>query len=107
MAAVLWDASFLSGYLNIPEATLNTAIDSPTAELVKAVLDAVAAKAIEHQELEADKIRLDIELENAVRSAENRAQTQRVAVDKALKEVDGLREQLNAEGGNHIDINLR
>jgi nucleoprotein TPR len=106
MATMSWDAGFLSGYLNIPEPTLNTIIDSPTAELVKAVLDAVAVKATEHQELEADKIRLDIELENAVRSAENRSQGLKATVDKALKDVDDLRGKLNAEGRNLCFISL-
>lgn len=97
MAAAV-DIHYLSGYLNVPQQTLTTVIDSPTAELVQSVLAAVAAKAREHDEVIADKLRVDIELENAVRSSETRIEGLRASVEKAQKTVEEVRTKLNEEG---------
>jgi nucleoprotein TPR len=72
MSATTWDTGYMAAYLNVPQNTLDTIIDTPTADLVKAVLDAVAAKAHEHEEAQADNIRLEVELENVVRSSQGR-----------------------------------
>jgi nucleoprotein TPR len=98
MAATVIDADYLAGYLSIPQQTLRTVIDTPTAELVQAVLKAVTAKAHEHDELTADKLRIDIELENAVRSSETRIEGLRSQVEKAQKTVEEVRTKLKEEG---------
>ena len=98
MAAAVIDVDYLSGYLSIPQQTLSTVIDTPTAELVQAVLKAVTAKAHEHDELTADKLRIDIELENAVRSSETRVEGLRSQVEKAQKTVEEVRIKLKEEG---------
>ncbi len=98
MATATWDIGYLSAYLAVPQTTLITLLDAPTVELVRAVLEAVAVKARENEELQADKLRLEIELENAVRNAETRSQGLKATVDKALNEVNELREKLNSEG---------
>jgi nucleoprotein TPR len=99
MAAVL-DVDYLSAYLNVPQPTLTTVLDAPTADLVRLVLDAVTAKAREHDELAADKLRVDIELENAVRSSETRVVGLRSTIEKSHKTVEELRTKLKEEG-NH------
>ena len=98
MAAAVIDVDYLSAYLSVPQQTLSTVIDTPTAELVRAVLEAVTAKAREHDELTADKLRVDIELENAVRSSETRIEGLRSQVEKAQKTVEEVRTQLKGEG---------
>lgn len=98
MATATVDIGFLSGYLNIAEPTLTETLDAPTAELVKSVLIAITAKAREHQELEADKHQVDTELEAAILGSETRSKELKETADKALKEVNELREKLNAEG---------
>jgi len=98
MAAAVLDVDYLSAYLSVPPLTLSSVIDAPTAELVKAVLDAVTAKARDHEELAADKLRVDIELENAVRSAETRIEGLRGSVEKAQKTVEEVRTKLKEEG---------
>ena len=98
MAAAVIDVDYLSAYLSVPQQTLSTVIDTPTAELVRAVLEAVTAKAQEHDELTADKLRVDIELENAVRSSETRIEGLRSQVEKAQKTVEEVRTQLKEEG---------
>lgn len=98
MAAAAWDPGYLSTYLDLPRSTIEAILDAPTAELVRALLDAVASKAREYEELQADKLRLEVELENAVRNAETRSQGLKATIDKALKDVSDLRERLTAEG---------
>jgi nucleoprotein TPR len=98
MAAATIDVDYLSAYLSLPQQTLSTVIDTPTADLVKAVLEAVTAKAREHDETNADKLRVDIELENAVRSSGTRAEGLRSQVEKAQKTVEEVRTQLKGEG---------
>lgn len=108
MAAAL-DINYLSAYLNVPQPTLTTIVDAPTAELVRLVLDAVTAKAREHDELAADKLRVDIELENAVRSSETRVEGLRSTIEKSQKTVEELRTKLKEEGNYfeyHILANL-
>ncbi|QSZ37055.1 hypothetical protein DSL72_009147 [Monilinia vaccinii-corymbosi] len=99
MASAVLDVDYLSAYLSVPQQTLSTVVDNPTAELVRSVLEAVTAKAREHDELAADKLRVDIELENAVRSSETRIEGLRSSVEKAQKNVEELRTKLN-EGEN-------
>ena len=98
MAAAAVDIGFLSGYLNVPQPTLTEVLDSPTAELVNAVLLAVSTKAREHQELEADKHQVDTELEAAILGSETRTKVLQQTADKALKEANELRERLAVEG---------
>jgi nucleoprotein TPR len=104
MAAVL-DVDYLSAYLNVPQPTLTTIVDAPTAELVRLVLDAVKTKAREHDELAADKLRVDIELENAVRSSETRVEGLRSAIGKSQRTVEELRTKLKEEG-KYFECNI-
>jgi nucleoprotein TPR len=97
MAAAM-DVDYLSAYLNVPQPTLTTIVDAPTAELVRVVLEAVKAKAHEHDELAADKLRVDIELENAVRSSETRVEGLRSTIEKSQHTVEELRVKLKEEG---------
>jgi nucleoprotein TPR len=105
MAAAIVDVDYLSAYLSVPQQTLTSVIDSPTSELVRSVLEAITAKAREHDELAADKIRVDIELENAVRSSETRIDGLRASVEKAQKTVEEVRTKLKEEGTNYSMYN--
>jgi nucleoprotein TPR len=98
MAAAVLDVDYLSAYLSVPHQTLFSAIDAPTADLVRSVLEAITARAREHDELSADKLRVDIELENAVRSSETRIEGLRCSVEKAQKTVEEVRIKLKEEG---------
>jgi nucleoprotein TPR len=98
MAAADVDVGYLSTHLAVPEDTLVGVTTNPTVELVKAVLQAVAAKAQEFETLYAEKINVDIELEAAVHSSEARTQQSKSTADKALKDVEELRQKLKDEG---------
>jgi nucleoprotein TPR len=98
MAAAGLDVDYLSAYLNLPQQTLTSVLDSPTTDLVQAVLEAITAKAREYHELAADKLRADIELENAVRSSETRIEGLRASLEKSQKTVEEVRTKLQEEG---------
>lgn len=98
MAAAVLDVDYLSAYLSLPQQTLNSVLDFPTTDLVRAVLEAITAKAREYQELEADKVRTDIELENAVRSSDSRIEGLRASLEKSQKTVEEVRTKLKEEG---------
>lgn len=104
MAMAMVDTAYLSTYLDVPEPSLTTLIDAPTAELVASILNAVIVKAHQHEELRADKLRTDIELESVVRTAETRSQGFKATVDKALKDVEDIRGKLKEEGKNEESI---
>lgn len=97
-ADVAVDYAYLSTHLGVPETTISTVATQPTVDLVAAVLQAVAAKAHEYDALYAEKLQVDIELENAVRSSEARCQTFKATADKALKDVEEIRKKLQTEG---------
>ncbi len=98
MAAVALDSGYLSAYLDIPRSTVDTLVNAPTAELVRELLQAVTVKVRQSEDLQAEKLRLEVELENAVRSAETRSQGLKATVGKALQDVNQLREKLSSEG---------
>ncbi|KAG9248902.1 hypothetical protein BJ878DRAFT_411571 [Calycina marina] len=96
MATAL-DVDYLSAYLSLPQQSLVSIVDAPTSELVRSVLDAVLTRAKEHDELTADKIRVDIELENAVRSSETRIEGLRSNLENTQKTVEEVRIKLKEE----------
>lgn len=103
MAAVAIDLPYLSAFYSIPQVTLTTLREAPTVELVNTLLVQLAAKAKEHEETKAEKLRLEVELENAVRSGQSKARVLKSSVDKSLEETADLRSKLKAEG-KHICI---
>lgn len=92
------DVPYLVGYLSYPESSLNSLLDAPTIELVKVLLERVASKAREHEQAQSENLKLNVELENAVRTAESKRRVLKGSVEKGLKEVADLRKKLQAEG---------
>ncbi|KAI9678802.1 MAG: hypothetical protein M1817_005861 [Caeruleum heppii] len=97
MATAAVDLPYLSNYLSVPEPTITTLVEAPTVELVHTLLQAIAVQAREHDADKADKLRLEVELENAVRSNESRVRGLKSTVEKSLKEVSELRNKLTVE----------
>ncbi len=98
MAAAQADLSGISSFVSVPEPTLTELLAAPTPDLVRDVLEKIATKAREHEELHAEKLRLEIELENAVRTAESKARVTKGGLEKSHHELEGLRQQLQREG---------
>lgn len=98
MADAAVELPYLSSHYAIPEASLATLIQAPTADLVNQLLRSVAAKAHEYDELKSDKLRLEVELENAVRSKESKIRVLKGTVEKGHSEVEDLRKKLHESG---------
>ncbi|OJD23064.1 hypothetical protein ACJ73_05583 [Blastomyces percursus] len=94
MATAAVDIPFLSSHYSIPEITLTTLSQNPTIELVNQLLENISTKARETEELKSDKLRLDVELENAVRSGESKVKVLKNSVEKGLAEISSLRGKL-------------
>ncbi|XXG95864.1 Protein mlp1 [Hypoxylon texense] len=97
MAAAEVDLGYLATHLGMPQANLTTVATDPTADLVRAILSAVAAKGHEFDALFTQKLQLEVELETSVRSAEARRDASNETAKKALKEVEDLRQKLKEE----------
>ena len=89
------DVAFLSNTFGIPETDIDTLIESPTIELVKQFLGSIVTKGQEYDSLKAEKLRVDVELENTVRTSETKVKAQKAAVTKHAKELEELRTKLN------------
>jgi len=104
MAAAAVDAAYISASYAVSEPDIQTLIDAPTSQLVQTLLKQIESKAREFDSLKAEKFRTDVELENAVRTGESRAQSLKESVDKGLKEVENLRLKLSNEGMQYDTI---
>ena len=98
MAALALDLPYLSTYSNISEPNLLTLIHNPSTDLVTSFLEQIILKAQDYERLKAERLRVDVELESAVRNGELHARTLKANADKALEEAQTLRKQLNEEG---------
>lgn len=102
MATAAVDIPFLSSHYSIPEATLTTLAQAPTVDLVTQLLEAIAVKARETEELKSDKLRLEVELENTVRGSEAKVKVLKASVEKSHTEISNLRHKLQ-ESGKTLD----
>lgn len=100
MAAAAVDVAYLAASYTVEEQTLLSLLDAPTTELVRAFLVQAEAKARDYDDLKSEKLRAEVELENAVRFGETRAKTFKASADKALKDLEELRQKLTEAGGS-------
>ena len=107
MAAAAVEIPFLSSHYSIPETTLTSLTEEPTVDLVKQLLECITAKARESEELKSDKLRLEVELENAVRSSESKVKVLKGSVEKGLTEISNLRTSLQESGRHTVDANSK
>lgn len=98
MASVTIELPYLSSHYSIAESTLTTLTQAPTVELVNQLLEAVTKKAREYDDLKSDKLRLEVELENAVRSSESKVKVLKSSVEKGHAEVEESRKKLHESG---------
>lgn len=91
------DVSRLSHFLSLPEDVIS-ALTGITEGSVASVLRAIDEKSKEHDNLRADTLRIEVELEQAVRTADNRVKAMKTQLDSSLAETQDLRAKLNASG---------
>ncbi|EEY21760.1 conserved hypothetical protein [Verticillium alfalfae VaMs.102] len=97
MAAAAVDTGRIAGHLGLAESAVNTITTDPTPELVASFLQALVAKADEFDEVYNAKLMLEVELESAHRNAEERCRNAKATADKALKDVEEIRQKLHEE----------
>ncbi|KGO50226.1 hypothetical protein PEX2_027910 [Penicillium expansum] len=95
MAETTVQLPYLSSHYALPESTLTTLRQAPTVELVNQLLESINKKAHESDELKSDKLRLEVELENSVRSNESKVKVLKASVEKGHAEVADLRKKLH------------
>ena len=100
MAAATVELPYLSSHYSIPESTLSTLTQAPTVELVNQLLGAISNKAHKNDELKSDKLRLEVQLENAVRSSDSKIKVLKNSVDEGHAEVEESRKKLHESGIN-------
>lgn len=91
------DVFRLSNFLSLPEDVISTLADI-TEDYVTLVLGAIDRKSREHDNLRADTLRVEVELEQAVRTADNRVKAMKTQLDSSLAETQDLRSKLNTSG---------
>lgn len=101
MAAATIELSYIASHYSISESTLSTLTQAPTVELVNQLLESIVTKAREFDDLKSDKLRLDVELENAVRSSDSKIKVLKNSVQKGHTEVEDLRKKQH-ELGNTV-----
>lgn len=97
MAAEI-DVRAVATFASIPEPTISTILENPTVELVRSLLRNISVKAQEYDQLKSQKVRLEVELETAVRRSESKVKALKGSVEKGLAEITRLRTQLQNSG---------
>ncbi|KAF6237874.1 hypothetical protein HO173_004075 [Letharia columbiana] len=97
MAVAQLDVAQLSSFCSLPQQSIDTLLDAPTAGLVRTLLENISVKAHEHNDLASEILKLGVELENAVRGGETKSRVLKSSIDKGLKEATDLRQKLQAE----------
>lgn len=92
------DVAQLSSFCSLPQQSIATLLDAPTADLVRTLLENVSVKIHEYNELASEKLKLGVELENAVRGSETKSRVLKGTIDKGLKDASDLRQKLQLEG---------
>ncbi|KAK2737652.1 hypothetical protein FQN57_007459 [Myotisia sp. PD_48] len=94
MAAAAIDVPFLSSHYSLSQSVISSLSTNPTIELVNQLLESITARARETEELKSDKLRLEVELENAVRGGESKVKGLKASIEKHLQEISNLRNKL-------------
>ncbi|KAI9829462.1 MAG: hypothetical protein M1826_005644 [Phylliscum demangeonii] len=97
MAAVMDDVAFLSTYMSLPQDIVAKVIEEPTKDFIHLLVQAIALKTNDCERVKAINARLEVELENSVRTSDSRIRTLKGSLTQALKELGVLRERLSQD----------
>ncbi|KAL8737456.1 MAG: hypothetical protein Q9181_001672 [Wetmoreana brouardii] len=104
MATAEVDIPRLSSFCGLPQTSLRSLLDTPTADLVRNLLESLSPRIREYDELKAVKLKLNVELENAVRGGESKSRVLKNSVDKGVREAAQLRQKLQEEANSTSEI---
>lgn len=105
MATAELDIPRLSAFCAVPQTTLTSLLDTPTSDLVRNLLTSLSPRIHEFEGLKAEKLKLNVELENSVRGGESKSRVLKNSIDKGLKEAAQLRQKLQ-EAGSYLLASL-
>ena len=92
-----YDIPRISSFLQLPQKSIEDIL-ALEESFFKQLLAALTTKAREHDELKADKLRKDVELEQSARTANVRNVNMKLRLDGALAEAQELREKVATAG---------
>ena len=98
MAVAELDLPQLSSFCSVPQASLNTLIDAPTADLVQQLLGKILDKANDFRGLQSENLRLSVESEAAVRGHESKTKVLKSQLEKSHKELATFQQKLQDQG---------
>ncbi|RMZ85115.1 hypothetical protein DV738_g382, partial [Chaetothyriales sp. CBS 135597] len=96
------DVRAISTFSSLPEASVLSVLDAPTAESVRVLLKAIEQNAKEYEQSKSQKVKLEVELETVVRTNESKVKVLQNSRDKALADVQTLRSELQAAETNRL-----
>ncbi|KAK6516465.1 hypothetical protein TWF506_006371 [Arthrobotrys conoides] len=88
-----YDIPKISAFLEIPQVTVES-LAGISESFVTAILEAITAKARFHDELKADKLRLEVELEQNTRTSNARVNNMKARMETSQVETQDLRKQV-------------
>jgi len=91
------DRHRIATFLSIPDTDI-ASLEKITEAYVASILQSIAVKANEFEELRADKLRIEVELEQSVRTADSRVKGMKGQLDEALRETQELRKRAGESG---------
>lgn len=89
------DTALIAQAFSIDEPQLDSLLDAPTQDLIKDFLSTLTARAKDFDNLKADKLRSDLELENTLRAGESKVKALKATLNKNLQEIQDLRKSLD------------
>ncbi|KAF3912109.1 hypothetical protein ABW21_db0204607 [Orbilia brochopaga] len=101
--AAAFDVPKISAFLEIPQVTIE-ALAANTEAAVATILQALTSKARLHDEVKADKIRLEVELEQSARTAKARVQSMKTRMETAQAETQDLRKQVSEAESKRVAL---
>lgn len=98
MAAMELDVPRLASFCSLPESSLTDALNAPTVELVKTLLESIFVKVREFDETKSQQLKLTVELENAIRGGDAKHRALKSSLEKAQRDASNLRQNVQEEG---------
>ena len=92
------DVRTLSSFSSTPENIITTLLQQPTVELLASFLKNITSRAKEFEQTKSQKLRLEVELEQSVRTRESKVKLFKTSAEKAAEETSKLRADLQQTG---------
>jgi nucleoprotein TPR len=100
------DVAYLAGAFGLTEQDLQTLLETPTVELVQTLFEALTGKAHEHEQLKTEKLKVDVELENTIRTTEAKVKAHKATALKHAKDIEEVRSKLNESETSEFCIGI-